>query len=62
MVLCVLPIVFLYAGEGGILAAIMSKTLTRSNSENAEIGFSRKKVPETSERIFDDVLGTLLNG
>ncbi len=55
---------FFAAGAGSLLTAIVNSSLTRSISvrEEADIGFSRKKIPESSERIVDALLGTLLNG
>jgi hypothetical protein len=57
---------FIYAtGSSGLIATIMHKSLAKSysaRSDEADIGFERKKVPDTNERLFDNLLGTLLNG
>jgi hypothetical protein len=52
-------------GAGGIISTIMNKQVKRTcsdQSEEAEIGFARKMIPEQSDHVLDMTLGTLLNG
>jgi hypothetical protein len=49
--------------SGGLIGAILSKSLAQSEvKDSGKIEFDRKRLPDANQRLFDDNLGTFLNG